>query len=726
VKDVVLKLNLVESSTEWILMCESPYGATSTRVPLPFTEAELTSALHEVETSLIRSYSKVLTRRTVSPEKAALEFGSRLAEVLLDGDIRVLFEDCRRRAKEQRGRVRVLLETDGATVSQIPWEFAVDPKIRDDYLALRLSFARYLRVSTPVPPLSVTPPLRVLGVHAHPSDRAQLDIDQEQESVAALGSVSSDLVDVTWLDGDRWSDLSDALETGGWHILHFIGHGGFDEELGSGFLELSDHAGAALRVPAAQIGAAAAQTGDLRLVVLNACESASTSGAGVFSSTAAKLMREGIPAVVAMQYEITDPAALAFAAAFYETLARGIPVDRAVTKGREIVRITQNSLEWATPVLFLASDDAHLFDVQTSKEEDGSWDTTLIEKLPKAAPEPDTQQADPRPEPSVVRRSATPPPEPVRQQEPPAPDVPEIRQLHATAPLVGCREIALGPGDLVAMAGVDGSVRAWSLRRQNWASRCLLPRGIHATHLTWSPWPRHVATAQDDGTVVVWDLEKEVSQRVIRPSVPGIASLAFTSSGTWLVVVGTDRSVHVFDAKGELRRRLQIPATGSMPTAWGLGARRVGPCVFAPGDRSLVVTPNNGPVVQVDVKGQVLASWPHQQEVHGLAVSTHRVVTGSADGRLRFWDWGGRRIVGRDVAGVEHVAFSADGGTVATTDGERRLRLWSADGEELGGATLAGRPVGIGFGATFVVTGTQDGVLETWSTSAVVPQRTGS
>ena len=63
--DVVLKLNLVETSTEWILMCESPSGGVTTRVPVPFTEAELGSVLHDVETSLIRSYSKVLTRRAL-------------------------------------------------------------------------------------------------------------------------------------------------------------------------------------------------------------------------------------------------------------------------------------------------------------------------------------------------------------------------------------------------------------------------------------------------------------------------------------------------------------------------------------------------------------------------------------------------------------------------------------------------------------------------------------
>jgi hypothetical protein len=715
VNDVVLKLNLVETSTEWILMCESPSGGVTTRVPVPFTEAELGSVLHDVETSLIRSYSKVLTRRAMSPEKTALQFGGRLADVLMVGETRVLFEESRRLARQEGGRLRVLLETDGATVSQIPWEFAVDPRIKDDYLALRMSFARHLRVASPVPPLAVRPPLRVLGVHAHPTDRPALDAAAEQESVAALGSVSSDLVQVTWLDGDRWSDLSDALSEGDWHILHFIGHGGYDEDTDSGFLELSDDSGAALRVGAARIGAVAAQTGDLRLVVLNACESA-TSGAGAFSSTAAKLMREGIPAVVAMQYEITDPAALAFAAGFYETLARGRPVDQAVTKGREIVRITQNSLEWATPVLFLASDEAHLFEVKASQAEDSAWDTTLIEKLPKSAPPPE-QSAPSTAEPASVRRSAP----PVTRAEPPPRQVPSIDQLSATAPLAPCRRIALGPGDLVAMACTDGSLRAWSLRRNAWASRCLLPRGIQPTLLTWSPWPRHVASAQDDGTVVVWDLEKEVALHVLRPSIPGVAGLAFTASGTWLAVVGTDRSVQVFDAQGVMRRRLQIPASGSMPTAWGLHSQQVGPCVFAPGDRHLVVAPNNGPVVQLDVKGHVVESWPHQQEVRALAVSSDRLVTGSADGRLRFWDWNGRLVGKQETAGVDHVAFSADGLSVVTTSAQQRLRHWSADGDELGATSLSGRPVGIGMGATFILTGTEHGVLETWAMPAAVP-----
>ena len=797
VQDLILKLNVVETPTEWILMCDSPAGGATTRVPAPFTAEELTSSLHDLETSLIRSYSKVVTRRTVSPEVTALRFGNRLADVLLDGEVRVFFEECRRRARESGGHVRVLLETDGQTVSQIPWEFAVDPRARDDYLALRLSLARHLRVSAPVPPLSVKPPLRVLGVHSHPHDLPTLAFEEEQQSVAALESVSSDLVQVTWLEGDRWSDLSDALGEGGWHVLHFVGHGGFNEETDSGYLELSDDSGAALSVAAARIGAAAANSGDIRLVVLNACESATTGAAGAFSSTAAKLMREGIPAVVAMQYEITDPAALAFAAGFYEAMARGNPVDRAVTKAREIVRVTQNSLEWATPVLFLASDETRLFEVveppkvappasalpqqggpqQTGTQQTGTqpsvqqggpvqqsggvpqigspsgqraalvepestWQRGLAARvndwLKGSSPRDPVEAQPPRrggapgpstppPAPTPTSDAAKPPaPRTVQAQKPaqkpaqtPAPqldpELPRLERLSVTTTQAPCRRVALGPGNLLAMACTDGTVRVWNVRTGRWAAHCNLAAGVQARSLAWSPWPRHVASGHDDGTVVVWDLEREVPLRFLRPECNGIASMCFSNNGKWLAVVGLDRTVQVFDAQGQTRRRFRVPAAPAQ-VAWSQAPKRVGPSAFAPGDRHLVVAANDGAVVEIDPHGRVHTTWPNAQAVCGLALSANRLATCSVDGRLRFWLWEGHHVRRQQGARIEHMEFASGGEFLATAAIDHRLTSWSPDGEVLGAAVLEGRPAGVGVGDGFIVTAGVGGVLEKWTT----------
>ncbi|MFC5833427.1 CHAT domain-containing protein [Nonomuraea insulae] len=62
--------------------------------------------------------------------------------------------------------------------------------------------------------------------------------------------------------------------------------------------------------------------------MLNACETARAAQDNAFSSVAGSLMRTGMPAVPAMQYPISDPAAVEFGHAFYESLAEHAPRGR--------------------------------------------------------------------------------------------------------------------------------------------------------------------------------------------------------------------------------------------------------------------------------------------------------------------------------------------------------------------------------------------------------------
>ena len=72
-------------------------------------------------------------------------------------------------------------------------------------------------------------------------------------------------------------------------------------------------------------------------------------------------MRQGIPAVIAMQFEISDPAALVFSQSFYQAIADGLPVDVAMVEARRAMFAEGNEVEWATPVLYLRSPDGRIF-----------------------------------------------------------------------------------------------------------------------------------------------------------------------------------------------------------------------------------------------------------------------------------------------------------------------------------------------------------------------------
>ena len=115
-----------------------------------------------------------------------------------------------------------------------------------------------------------------------------------------------------------------------------MGHGGFDEQNG-GALLFADRTGGSVPVTAEDLGVLMRDHTSMRLAVLNACEGARSDPADPFAGVADTLVRRGIPAVIAMQFEFSDDAAIEFAPALYRALAAGRPVDAAVGEARKAV-----------------------------------------------------------------------------------------------------------------------------------------------------------------------------------------------------------------------------------------------------------------------------------------------------------------------------------------------------------------------------------------------------
>ncbi len=102
----------------------------------------------------------------------------------------------------------------------------------------------------------------------------------------------------------------------------------------------------------------------LRLVILNSCEGARSSPTDPFAGAAQSLVQQGIPAVIAMQFEITDEAAITLSHEFYSALADGYAVDTALGEARKAIFAGGNEVEWGTPVLYMRSTSGRLFKMQ--------------------------------------------------------------------------------------------------------------------------------------------------------------------------------------------------------------------------------------------------------------------------------------------------------------------------------------------------------------------------
>jgi len=255
----------------------------------------------------------------------------------------------------------VRLRLDTPELATIPWEILYDAA-RSDYLCLlgQTALVRYPELPQQSLPLLVQPPLRVLVMVASPTDLDELDVGAEKRRLIEIFKElqTTRQVDLQWVSGQTWRDLLREVQHGPWHVFHFIGHGGFDPAQGEGVIALADELGRADLISATEL-ARILQFAKLRLVVLNSCEGARGVADTPFASTAETLVGRDIPAVVAMQYQISDDSAKEFARAFYDALTTGLPVDAAMAQARVALSVISR-LEWLVPVLYMRSSDGRL------------------------------------------------------------------------------------------------------------------------------------------------------------------------------------------------------------------------------------------------------------------------------------------------------------------------------------------------------------------------------
>jgi hypothetical protein len=211
-------------------------------------------------------------------------------------------------------------------------------------------------------PQPFQPPLRILAIVSRPQGTAPLNLDEERARISAIwGPIPGVKVEIV---APVVAEILKVLSAGDYHVIHYMGHGDIDPSTGKGVLLMEDKTGGPHRVSGEDLAVYLKdELGALRLVFLNACKTAQTGAAGgfdPFSGVATALIQSGVPAVLAMQFPVTDAAAITFSEIFYQSVAQGMPIDTAVAEGRKALWGGAQS-EWATPVLFLRSSDGQLF-----------------------------------------------------------------------------------------------------------------------------------------------------------------------------------------------------------------------------------------------------------------------------------------------------------------------------------------------------------------------------
>jgi WD40 repeat protein len=635
--------------------------------------------------------ASAVPRRWVLPEteQPVREIGQVLFATLLGtGEVAGLYRASAAVAAEYGQALRLVLRIDIPELAGLPWEAMYD-QTAGEYVCRHDQLVRRVPVASVRVPLRVQPPLRILGVVSSPRGLPALDVQKEQNQLArALAQPASQgLAEVHWATGATWEDLQEVLLDREWHVLHFIGHGDFDPARDEGVLALVRKDGRADLVAAHRLVDLLRQARPMPpLVVLNSCPGAATGVNDLFSGTAAALVRGGVSAVAAMQYEISDPAAVAFARGFYAAIVRGRSVEDAVSSGRvAILGLSDGTLEWLTPVLYLRGHDTRLITLAATAEDRDREGIGSIRGGQHLA-----------------------------------------RTL--TGHTNGVYNVAFSPdGRLLATASLDRTARVWDPATGD----CLRTLTGH-TNTVWavafSPDGRLLATASPDMTARVWDPATGDCLRTLTGHTDGVTFVTFSPDGR-LATASDDRTARVWDpATGDCLRTL----TGHTSKVYGVA--------FSPDGRLLATASDDGTARVWDMAadedrdregigsihgGQHLARTltGHTNVVWAVAFSPDGwlLATGSDDGTARVWDMATgdclRTLTGHTNT-VWAVAFSPDGRLLATASVDTTARLWDpATGDCLG--TLTGHTsevTGVAFSpdGRLLATGSNDKTARLW------------
>lgn len=367
-----------DEGDKYVVRAKSGKGKAEIRFTNPFNEDKRKVIRSALTAAALRSASvkrKTKMRGAAAPEVREMkDFGALLFQEAVSGPVRDFYQKCQAQADRDRAGMRLRLTLD-QSVDDLPWEFLV---LNDDFMALnpRSPVVRYIAGAASCSLVKVEYPLRLLIVIAKPSDEVPLDTDAEKESITAALKPLTDqgVVHLTFIEGNNtWKKLMDALLPNRTHILHFIGHGTFDEKNNEGVLIMADEDGKTELVDSERLRVLVQGRSRLALIVLNSCLGTQGGDAQPFSSVAAGLVKSGIPAVIAMQFEISDEAAREISETFYTSLSLNMPVDAALTEARRRIFLSnRNSLEWATPILYMQVPDGQLFEFKGSRPRTGS------------------------------------------------------------------------------------------------------------------------------------------------------------------------------------------------------------------------------------------------------------------------------------------------------------------------------------------------------------------
>ena len=301
--------------------------------------------------------------------------GQQFYNALFQGTLRDSWITAQGIAQNHQKILRLRLGLKDNKLASLPWEVmhAGDrPLATGPYVA----FSRYqsgVGISSRLSAKNIPIPsdeggIKVLMVIASPTDKVRLDqLKQEaiklQAELHRSGESSNHLpeIQLTLLQQPGREELTQALEQGRYHILHYSGHSNVGANGGEIYL-VSSRTGLTETLTGDDL-AGLLVNNNIQMAVFNSClgaygVSSDRNGETGERNLTETLVKRGIRSVLAMSERIPDDVALNLTQLFYRNLSQGYSVDLCISRVRQglISAYGSHQMYWALPILYLQSD----------------------------------------------------------------------------------------------------------------------------------------------------------------------------------------------------------------------------------------------------------------------------------------------------------------------------------------------------------------------------------
>jgi len=335
--DTILELDITREGTGYNVKARSTHGERSGFFELPPLNSKMSEILECID------------KVKLLDEKFVKEFGTELFQILFSG-VKDLLHQC----LDESDHVNIILNMKDPSLNVVPWELSYDPEYKI-YLGANPQCSLLRRDQKSTQQFNtIDYPLKVLVIISSPLDldeRGEYQPDPD-EIFKLMNPVklleNKGMVQLDFLERASVDRIQDKLKEG-YDILHFVGHGFYDEKTGNGYITIEDSSRNAKNLEGPQV-AHLFGVNPPQLVILTACES---------SPLIPSLLSRKIPAVLAMQYTVLVSVAHQFVERFYSLLVKGDSVLQAVSDARSAVLLNEGvgCTGWFTPVLYAKSLD---------------------------------------------------------------------------------------------------------------------------------------------------------------------------------------------------------------------------------------------------------------------------------------------------------------------------------------------------------------------------------